>query len=103
MPLSGSQCTIKCDIFSTNTDCKLDDFDLEAFTAPFQAVVHALEQKFDSIKDSRPSEEPESLPILKEHLKLERLAGMDVYPGRKKDNHSESFCRAEKGMLKPVS
>lgn len=96
LPVSATQCTMRCDIFSTNQDAKLDDVDMDSLKVRFQAIIRTLEQEYDAIKSLRPSEEPELLPTLKEHLKLERLAGMEVYPGRKEDNRSESFCKAEK-------
>ncbi|KAF1995060.1 ISP domain-containing protein [Amniculicola lignicola CBS 123094] len=47
-------------------------------------------------KVSKPEKDIPQLPILKAHLKLERLVGHEVFPSRKEEGKSDSFCRAEK-------
>lgn len=103
IPLSASRCTMRCDIFSTDDDYKLDDIGISDFKALVQTLIRDFEQNYNAMKNTRPLEEPKLSSILKDHLRLERLAGMDVHPSRKEENRSENFCRAEKGMSSLVS
>ncbi|KAF2117973.1 hypothetical protein BDV96DRAFT_685594 [Lophiotrema nucula] len=95
LPVSATQCTLKCDVFTMKTAI-IEDADVEALKIFITTHIHALEQHFDELKDVRPTDEPSLLPYLKAHLKLERLAGREIFPGRKEEGRSESFCKAEK-------
>ncbi|KAF2183334.1 ISP domain-containing protein [Zopfia rhizophila CBS 207.26] len=97
LPNSATQCTVKCDIFSTaNPDSSLNANVLDALEALFTSYIHSIEQKYAEMKNKRVSEEPEILPILKAHLKLERAAGREILVARREEGRSEGYCRAEK-------
>lgn len=97
LPASASETTLKIDVFGTRSaispppdlEEKLRDF--------FSSYVASLEQHYEKVKFIRYEQgEPDQLPLLKNHLRLERLAGREIFPGRRDEGNSESFCRAEK-------
>ncbi|KAF2466873.1 ISP domain-containing protein, partial [Lindgomyces ingoldianus] len=94
LPASAGRCTVMCDVFSTKAVI-LDPVDQEALKSLFTSHINDLEQSYEAVKIIRPFQEPSLLPLLKAHLKLERLAGMEIFPGKQDGGKSESFCRAE--------
>jgi hypothetical protein len=99
LPISASQSILKCDIYTSRQDDCLKIADEEALNRHCASLVDALEQRYTELELSSTNDlEPVELPLLKEHLKRERLAGTQLLPGRREDGRSESFCRAEKGM-----
>ncbi|ORY12213.1 Rieske [2Fe-2S] iron-sulfur domain-containing protein [Clohesyomyces aquaticus] len=95
IPISAGQCTVKCDVFSTDATT-LNKTDKEVLSSFVASHIHALEQSYEAVKIIRPFQEPLLLPLLKGHLKLERLAGMEIFPGKREEGKSEGFCRAER-------
>ncbi|KAF2261448.1 ISP domain-containing protein, partial [Lojkania enalia] len=94
LPGSATSCTIRCDVYSSKP-LALKSADVGALKAYFNNYKEALEQSYFELKTTSPTEQPSLLPHLKTHLKLERLAGREIFPGRKEEGRSESFCRAE--------
>lgn len=97
LPLSATQCNVHCNIYSSRENDTLPVADEEAIKIYFHSYIQALEERYNALKTGRPTEKPELLHTLKVHLKLERLEGREISPGRREDSRSESFCRAEKG------
>ncbi|KAF2737243.1 ISP domain-containing protein [Polyplosphaeria fusca] len=94
IPLSARRCNIRVDAFSC-TNATLTDRDLEELKSYCQEIVHSFELLYMELKDT-PPDLPTSLPLLKAHLKLERLVGHDVLPFKRDTGMSQAFCRAEK-------
>ncbi|KAF2709249.1 ISP domain-containing protein [Pleomassaria siparia CBS 279.74] len=95
LPVSIEKCAIRCDVFSTTKEA-LDRRDEQFLRALLDSRVQDLEERYSALKGSTPTEDSSVLPLLKAHLKLERLAGTKIFPERRDDSRSTSFCRAEK-------
>lgn len=95
LPVSAAQSTIRCDIFSKDGS-SISHADEETLKQFFASRVQDLEQEYNAVKFIRFEGTPVQLPILKAHLRRERLAGREIFPGKREGGNSESFCRAEK-------
>lgn len=98
LPVSASETTIRCDIFSRD-GLSLPPATEEALKLYTASQAQALQHLYDVVKSIRPTEEPAQVSLLKEHLRLERLAGCEIFPGRREEGRSEGFCKAEKRMF----
>jgi hypothetical protein len=98
LPISVEKSAIKYDIFTTMKE-PLHPKDEEYLRSHLASHVQDLEDRYAALKGSKPTKEPSILQTLKTHLKLERLAGTEILPGRRDEGMSASFCKAEKGML----
>lgn len=98
LPTSATQSLIKCDVFSISTKTSLGEASMEAMKTYIEYYVRTLEQRYDAFRSSLLAQEPSLLSLVKEHLKLERVAGSEIFPTRKEHGWSESFCKAEKSM-----
>ena len=98
LSLSVEKSNVQCDIFTTTKDSlhPKDEEDLRFYLASY---IQDLEERYAALKGSKPTREPSLLPMLKAHLKLERLAGAEIQPGRRDEGTSASFCKAEQGRL----
>ena len=97
LPMSATQCRFRYDVFSTDPKKKLNALEEETLRAFIDVHVSSLERQFSELETPLLCEVSPTYQDLKEHLKLERQAGRKVFPGRKNEERSESFCRAEKG------
>lgn len=96
LPVIAAECTVKCNVFTSDaTSTELTVFDETAIKDYCNHFVYSTEQHYDSIKSSRGPQESAQLSLLKEHLRLERTSGHKIYPARKEDTSSLSFCKAE--------
>ena len=87
---------MKCDVYTSDkTMAGLSDFEKLALQDYCDEFVRAVERKYELLKSSVRPEEPPQLGVLKEHLRVERIAGHKIYPARKEDRTSQSFCKAE--------
>ncbi|KAJ4294514.1 hypothetical protein N0V90_008205 [Kalmusia sp. IMI 367209] len=97
LPVSPASTTIKIDIFTTGPATSLSPPAKQILESFFLAYLGRLETHYDAHKYIRYEHgEPKQLPLLKEHLRHERLKGREMYPGRPRVGNSEGFCRAEK-------
>ena len=98
LPVSVEKSKIQCDIFTTTKETLTpkDEADLRSYLA---SRIQDLEERYAALRGSKPMREPPILPMLKAHLKLERLAGSKILPGRREEGRSASFCKAEQGEL----
>ncbi|CAO2658552.1 Nn.00g062750.m01.CDS01 [Neocucurbitaria sp. VM-36] len=93
---SATQCILKCNVYtSDDTVDELTDPDKISIQDYCNHFVHFMEQQYDLIKLTGGPQEPSRLSQLKEHIRLERLAGHKIYPARKEDSRNQSFCKAE--------
>src|SRR5205807_1782288 len=100
LPVSASVTTVKCDIFSNGASLSFaDEKTLRSYLA---SHIEALEHHYEATKFIRFEGTPEQLPLLKAHLRLERLAGQAIFPSKRTGGNSESFCKAEKRMFYPI-
>jgi hypothetical protein len=101
LPFSTTRCTVKCNIYSNCLDKILNEADLDVTKSFLTSLITTLEDKYTAMKNSPlPLDETPILPLLKAHLKLEQLAGREIYPSKRDDKRSESFCKAEQSMSK---
>ncbi|KAF2662202.1 ISP domain-containing protein [Lophiostoma macrostomum CBS 122681] len=97
-PMSAGECRLRCDIFTITQEKVLNEGDEKVLRAFFDAFVHDLEQQYTEIKleVSLGSHMSSVHQAMKDHLKLERQLGRRILPGRKDEERSEGFCRAER-------
>ncbi|OAL48527.1 ISP domain-containing protein [Pyrenochaeta sp. DS3sAY3a] len=95
LPASAGKCVVKCDVFTSDSAMTAQsDSDTRILEEYCNHIVHSFEEEY---KRCRPktSDNPPNYAQLKEHVRLERLAGSRIYPARRQDKQSESFCKAE--------
>jgi hypothetical protein len=97
LPVSAGESRLRCDIFTTSQEKILNEDDEKALRTFFDGFMHDLEQRHSKFEVPLLSDVSPTYQEMKEHLKLERQAGRRIFPGRKDEGSSESFCRAEKG------
>lgn len=103
LPASAGKCVLKCDLFTSDTAMTTQsDSDSTILEEYCNHIVHFYESEYERCKPDSP-ENPPRYAQLKEHVRLERLAGSRIYPARRQDKKSESFCKAEQCMCIFVS
>ncbi|KAF1849712.1 ISP domain-containing protein [Cucurbitaria berberidis CBS 394.84] len=96
LPASATHCTMKCDVYTSDASIpEVTSSDNDAIRNYCSRFVQSIEQQYDLIKSTNSPQQRPLLSLLKEHLRLERLAGRKLYPARKEDTQSQSFCKAE--------
>lgn len=95
LPASAAKCVVKCDVFtSDDSRMAISETETKILKDYLDHVMQFFEQQYEALKLVTP-EEPPQYALLKDHVRLERLAGSRIYPTRRENKKSESFCKAE--------
>jgi hypothetical protein len=93
LPTSATRCKIKVDVFS-HDEKQLQKQDVDALKAYVEGTVRTLEVLHHELERSQV--DPHAVSELQTHLKMERLAGQEIFPTQGQVIMSDAFCRAEK-------
>ncbi|OCK80003.1 ISP domain-containing protein [Lepidopterella palustris CBS 459.81] len=93
-PISASQSSVRCDVYSKSSSTIKITL-LTALEQDFLNWVNGLEQRYLELLSVPLSNEPAFLPLLKAHLRLEKMAGREILPGSRQEGRSSECWRAE--------
>lgn len=95
LPASADKCVVKCDVFTSEDGrMAISEAETKILKDYLDHIVRFFEQQCEALKLVDPKDPPQHA-VLKDHVRLERLAGSRIYPTRRDDKKSESFCKAE--------
>lgn len=99
-PLSAARTAVRCDVYSSASSFAPTPFkaQLEQLEQGIAAWVRELESSYVVVESGPLSKQSEFLPMLREHLREERMRGVEIMPGSRREGRSVEFLKGEQGM-----
>ncbi|KAF2490800.1 ISP domain-containing protein [Lophium mytilinum] len=96
-PLSAARTAVRCDVYSAASSFAPapSQAQLEQLEQGVAAWVRGLESSYVVVESGPLSKQNEFLPMLREHLREERMRGVEIMPGSRREGRSVEFMKGE--------